>query len=268
MAGARRGLPAAAAACGSGGAGAAGFARASTQQLSQTPALLALPPTHACMHTRAHACTRMQIYMPPLSRYLNRCLHETLLDQTRRPACPSHTSSYAFICTSLTPPPPHIPPQATRTRPCTCIYPHPRPQPPTAPPPRYLNETILDHKKTFIFVEFPHGVFPMSELIAGAKRKFTTSAPMPRRLRAADAAARVPVRNAGRTEGRPRRGPLLPRTHPLPPHAHEHIHTQLHTSRPPGTLCQAIWPSFNIYSVAASSVFSVPFWCAARRRLP
>ncbi|KAI8473144.1 MAG: diacylglycerol acyltransferase-domain-containing protein [Monoraphidium minutum] len=57
----------------------------------------------------------------------------------------------------------------------------------------YLNETLLDNKKTFIFVEFPHGVYPMSELIAG-------------------------------------------------------------------TLCQAIWPSFNIYSVAASSVFSIPFW--------
>lgn len=28
----------------------------------------------------------------------------------------------------------------------------------------------------------------------------------------------------------------------------------------PGTLIQAIWPSFNIYAVAASSVFSIPFW--------
>jgi 1-acyl-sn-glycerol-3-phosphate acyltransferase len=27
-----------------------------------------------------------------------------------------------------------------------------------------------------------------------------------------------------------------------------------------GTLCQAIWPFFNIYSLAASSVFSIPFW--------
>eukprot|EP00882_Tetradesmus_deserticola_P018110 GHRQ01019435.1.p1 GENE.GHRQ01019435.1~~GHRQ01019435.1.p1 ORF type:complete len:285 (+),score=101.13 GHRQ01019435.1:382-1236(+) len=27
-----------------------------------------------------------------------------------------------------------------------------------------------------------------------------------------------------------------------------------------GTLCQAIWPFFNIYAVAASSVFSIPFW--------
>lgn len=27
-----------------------------------------------------------------------------------------------------------------------------------------------------------------------------------------------------------------------------------------GTLCQAIWPSFQIFSVAASSVFSIPFW--------
>lgn len=31
----------------------------------------------------------------------------------------------------------------------------------------YLNEATLDPKKTYIFVEFPHGVFPMSELIAG-----------------------------------------------------------------------------------------------------
>lgn len=29
---------------------------------------------------------------------------------------------------------------------------------------------------------------------------------------------------------------------------------------PAGTLCQAIWPFFNIYSLAASSVFSIPFW--------
>jgi 2-acylglycerol O-acyltransferase 2 len=32
----------------------------------------------------------------------------------------------------------------------------------------YLNESTLDPAKTYIFVEFPHGVFPMSELIAGA----------------------------------------------------------------------------------------------------
>jgi 2-acylglycerol O-acyltransferase 2 len=31
----------------------------------------------------------------------------------------------------------------------------------------YLNESTLDPEKTYIFVEFPHGVFPMSELIAG-----------------------------------------------------------------------------------------------------
>lgn len=31
----------------------------------------------------------------------------------------------------------------------------------------YLNEATLDPEKTYIFVEFPHGVFPMSELIAG-----------------------------------------------------------------------------------------------------
>lgn len=31
----------------------------------------------------------------------------------------------------------------------------------------YLNEATLDPNKTYIFVEFPHGVFPMSELIAG-----------------------------------------------------------------------------------------------------
>jgi hypothetical protein len=31
----------------------------------------------------------------------------------------------------------------------------------------YLNESTLDPDKTYIFVEFPHGVFPMSELIAG-----------------------------------------------------------------------------------------------------
>eukprot|EP00879_Flechtneria_rotunda_P014757 GHRR01015421.1.p1 GENE.GHRR01015421.1~~GHRR01015421.1.p1 ORF type:complete len:285 (+),score=59.03 GHRR01015421.1:1233-2087(+) len=57
----------------------------------------------------------------------------------------------------------------------------------------YLNEATLDPNKKYIFVEFPHGVFPISELIAG-------------------------------------------------------------------TLCQVIWPSFSIYSVAASSVFSIPFW--------
>lgn len=57
----------------------------------------------------------------------------------------------------------------------------------------YLNEATLSPGKKYIFVEFPHGVFPMSELIAG-------------------------------------------------------------------TLCQAIWPDFSIYSVAASSVFSIPFW--------
>ncbi|WIA23591.1 hypothetical protein OEZ85_000302 [Tetradesmus obliquus] len=57
----------------------------------------------------------------------------------------------------------------------------------------YLNESTLDPAKNYIFVEFPHGVFPMSELVAG-------------------------------------------------------------------TLCQAIWPFFNIYAVAASSVFSIPFW--------
>lgn len=27
-----------------------------------------------------------------------------------------------------------------------------------------------------------------------------------------------------------------------------------------GSLCQAIWPFFNIYSVAADSVFKIPFW--------
>lgn len=27
-----------------------------------------------------------------------------------------------------------------------------------------------------------------------------------------------------------------------------------------GTLCQAIWPDFSIYSIAASSVYSIPFW--------
>ena len=27
-----------------------------------------------------------------------------------------------------------------------------------------------------------------------------------------------------------------------------------------GTLCQAMWPDLSIYSVAASSVFSIPFW--------
>lgn len=32
------------------------------------------------------------------------------------------------------------------------------------------------------------------------------------------------------------------------------------TPHPTGTLCQAIWPFFNIYSLAASSVFSIPFW--------
>eukprot|EP00877_Chromochloris_zofingiensis_P005689 jgi/Chrzof1/15120/Cz09g27290.t1_DGAT2D[v5.2] len=57
----------------------------------------------------------------------------------------------------------------------------------------YLNESVLDLKKRYIFVEFPHGVFPISELIAG-------------------------------------------------------------------TQCQAIWPDFPIFSVAASSVFSIPFW--------
>eukprot|EP00878_Enallax_costatus_P001857 GHUV01002015.1.p1 GENE.GHUV01002015.1~~GHUV01002015.1.p1 ORF type:complete len:329 (+),score=100.81 GHUV01002015.1:293-1279(+) len=57
----------------------------------------------------------------------------------------------------------------------------------------YLNEAVLDPKKNYIFTEFPHGVFPISELIAG-------------------------------------------------------------------TLCQAIWPDFSIYSIAASSVYSIPFW--------
>ena len=57
----------------------------------------------------------------------------------------------------------------------------------------YLNEAVLAPEKKYIFVEFPHGVFPMSELIAGS-------------------------------------------------------------------LCQAIWPFFNIYSVAADSVFKIPFW--------
>jgi 2-acylglycerol O-acyltransferase 2 len=32
----------------------------------------------------------------------------------------------------------------------------------------YLNESTLDPSKNYIFVEFPHGVFPMSELVAGA----------------------------------------------------------------------------------------------------
>jgi hypothetical protein len=31
----------------------------------------------------------------------------------------------------------------------------------------YLNESTLDPAKNYIFVEFPHGVFPMSELVAG-----------------------------------------------------------------------------------------------------
>jgi 2-acylglycerol O-acyltransferase 2 len=31
----------------------------------------------------------------------------------------------------------------------------------------YLNEATLDPKKNYIFIEFPHGVFPLSELIAG-----------------------------------------------------------------------------------------------------
>lgn len=35
---------------------------------------------------------------------------------------------------------------------------------------------------------------------------------------------------------------------------------QFPVTLPAGTLCQAIWPFFNIYSVAASSVFSIPFW--------
>lgn len=33
-------------------------------------------------------------------------------------------------------------------------------------PRSYLNETLLDPKKTYIFVEFPHGVYPMSEVRA------------------------------------------------------------------------------------------------------
>lgn len=31
----------------------------------------------------------------------------------------------------------------------------------------YLNEAVLNSKKNYIFTEFPHGVFPLSELIAG-----------------------------------------------------------------------------------------------------
>lgn len=57
----------------------------------------------------------------------------------------------------------------------------------------YLNEALLDPEKNYIFVEFPHGVFPLSELIAG-------------------------------------------------------------------TLCQFVWPNFKIYSLAATTVFNIPFW--------
>ena len=35
----------------------------------------------------------------------------------------------------------------------------------------YLNETLLDPRKTFIFVEFPHGVYPMSEVRLAAGRR-------------------------------------------------------------------------------------------------
>ncbi|WIA23473.1 hypothetical protein OEZ85_000218 [Tetradesmus obliquus] len=57
----------------------------------------------------------------------------------------------------------------------------------------YLNEAELELGKRYIFVEVPHGVFPLSEILAG-------------------------------------------------------------------TNCQAIWPHWKVYSLAASSVFGVPLW--------
>jgi hypothetical protein len=39
----------------------------------------------------------------------------------------------------------------------------------------YLNESTLDPAKNYIFVEFPHGVFPMSELVAGVLQHFSLS---------------------------------------------------------------------------------------------
>lgn len=52
---------------------------------------------------------------------------------------------------------------------CTCsigLLPCLFTQLPASIPRSYLNETLLDPKKTYIFVEFPHGVYPMSEVRA------------------------------------------------------------------------------------------------------
>uniref|UniRef100_A0A6U2EVD0 Acyltransferase n=1 Tax=Chlamydomonas euryale TaxID=1486919 RepID=A0A6U2EVD0_9CHLO len=57
----------------------------------------------------------------------------------------------------------------------------------------YLFEEALDHNKRYIFVEFPHGVFPMGPLLAG-------------------------------------------------------------------TMCTKMFPEFDIFSLAASSVFNIPGW--------
>jgi 2-acylglycerol O-acyltransferase 2 len=51
--------------------------------------------------------------------------------------------------------------------PCTPPAPSQPPRNPPAPPRSFSFEEVLDKEKRYIFTEFPHGVYPLSPLIAG-----------------------------------------------------------------------------------------------------
>lgn len=137
----------------------------------------------------------------------------------------------------------------------------PAPLPPRAPRPlSFLNEAKLDPGKHYIFIECPHGVFPMSELVGPACQREGGGALMclpPHRggawqMQRAEFAwlCGVPAGpgclQLGQVAAPP--PPPLPGLLLAP------------TWQVAGTLCQAIWPDFSIYSLAADSVFSIPFW--------
>jgi hypothetical protein len=137
----------------------------------------------------------------------------------------------------------------------------------------YLNEGTLDPTKHYIFVEFPHGVFPISELIAGVcvcvrARGRALRRPWQQQARACVAGWLLGGRSAPALDPWTVTPPSHTHHH-TPPHATTHHHAPPHHTAPtahaktcsrPGSLCQVIWPSFSIFALAASSVFTIPFW--------